>query len=76
MGHLPASLPPFVREGHLTSTNIANPLPQAMILTAIVIGFGLLTFALALVRKVWKRFNTLDSDRLRLAEPSYRSEEE
>ena len=31
-----------------TITGAANALPQALILTAIVIGFGLLVFALAL----------------------------
>lgn len=47
----------------------SNPLPQALILTSIVIGFGLLAFALVLVRKVWERFDTLNSDELRLSEP-------
>ena len=66
VGHL-AQTPPFVLSGK--AATMANPLSQALILTAIVIGFGLFSFALVLVRKVWENFKTLDSDKLRLAEP-------
>ena len=65
-----SQIPPFVLSEKTSSlASVANPLPQALILTAIVIGFGLLSFALVLVRKVWRQFKTLDSDKLRLAEP-------
>ena len=47
----------------------ANPLPQALILTAIVIGFGLLTFALVLVHRTHREFGTLDPDAIRETEP-------
>ncbi|HHP7238784.1 NADH-quinone oxidoreductase subunit K [Longibacter sp.] len=40
----------------------ANPLPQALILTAIVIGFGLIAFALVLVYRTYKTMGTLDAD--------------
>ena len=33
------------------SNDLANPLPQALILTAIVIGFGLLAFLCALLKR-------------------------
>lgn len=48
---------------------IANPLPQALILTAIVIGFGLLAFALVLVARAWQDLGTVDGDAMRVAEP-------
>ena len=47
----------------------ANPLPQALILTAIVIGFGLLAFALVLVHRTRREFRTLDPDAIRETEP-------
>jgi multicomponent Na+:H+ antiporter subunit C len=47
----------------------ANPLPQALILTAIVIGFGLLTFALVLVHRAYREFGTLDPEAMRETEP-------
>jgi len=46
----------------------ANPLPQALILTAIVIGFGLAAFALMLALQTWRRFGTLEAEDLTEAE--------
>jgi len=43
-----STVPAFVKQGQTLST---NPLPQALILTAIVIGFGLLGFLFALLKK-------------------------
>jgi len=46
----------------------ANPLPQALILTAIVIGFGLAAFALMLIRRSYAAFGTLRSEGMDAAE--------
>jgi multicomponent Na+:H+ antiporter subunit C len=48
---------------------IANALPQALILTAIVISFGLFAFTLAVVYRARGVFGTLEADALRDAEP-------
>jgi hypothetical protein len=48
---------------------VANALPQALVLTAIVIGFGLFAFALTLVYRTYQNLGTLNSDEMRLAEP-------
>ncbi|MEM9709539.1 MAG: Na+/H+ antiporter subunit C [Pseudomonadota bacterium] len=48
---------------------VANALPQALVLTAIVIGFGLFAFAITLVWRAWTALGTLDADEMRLAEP-------
>ena len=60
-------------EGSPPLLNIAgphvDPLPQALILTAIVIGFGLLSFALALVFRIYFALGTLRMDEMREAEP-------
>ena len=48
---------------------VANPLPQALILTAIVIGFGLLAFALVLSVRAAGALDTADLDAMRAAEP-------
>jgi len=47
----------------------ANALPQALVLTAIVIGFGLFAFALVLVFRAYTTLGTLHSDEMRVAEP-------
>ncbi len=69
-GRLVRAAPPIVPPGALAPVaGSANPLPQALILTAIVIGFAMFSFLLVLA---WRTYATLDadnSDKLRLAEP-------
>lgn len=48
---------------------IANPLPQALILTAIVISFGLLAFAMVLAYRANEELGTTDTAQMRVAEP-------
>ncbi len=43
-----------------TSTLMVDPVPQAMVLTSIVIGVGIQALALALVLKVYQNYKTLD----------------
>lgn len=75
-GRLKSAIPPFVPVDQLKPLqDVANPLPQAMILTAIVIGFGLLVFALVLIRKIWQRMTCMDSEQLSYAEPAYHQSE-
>jgi multicomponent K+:H+ antiporter subunit C len=45
MGRLASNVPPVVQEGVAT---YADPLPQALVLTAIVIGFGMTGFIVEL----------------------------
>ena len=47
---------------------IANALPQALILTAIVIGFGLLAFVLVLAQRAFEELGTIDSEEMHAAE--------
>lgn len=57
--------PPVIALDAETLTGpIADPLPQALILTAIVIGLGVIAFALALAARVYKVIGTDDLDRL------------
>lgn len=69
-GGLTAAVPPLVAEGMTAPEGIiANPLPQALVLTAIVIGFGLAAFALALALAASRRLGTVNPERMRVAEP-------
>lgn len=66
--------PPIVPEGQTgfvpdVDPTPADPLPQALILTAIVIGFGVLAFALVLFHRAYQTIGTDDSDDLRVGEP-------
>lgn len=42
----------------------ANPLPQALVLTAIVIGFALFVFALAVLKRSWELHDNVETDRI------------
>ncbi|MFW5821135.1 MAG: NADH-quinone oxidoreductase subunit K [Bacteroidota bacterium] len=59
------SAPAFVDPAEGRPENIADPLPQALILTAIVIGFGIVAFTLALKFKLYEATGTDDLDELK-----------
>ncbi|MFN7092582.1 MAG: NADH-quinone oxidoreductase subunit K, partial [Allorhizobium sp.] len=55
--------PPVIEQGSQTlGEGAANPLPQALILTAIVIGFALVSFAAALVLKAYYTLGSVFTD--------------
>lgn len=57
---------PVIAEGETVLTlPYADPLPQALILTAIVIGFGVIAFALALAYRVYRSVGTDDLDKMK-----------
>lgn len=65
-GGLRPAGPAFIAAGETAlSTASADPLPQALILTAIVISFGVLAFTLAMVHRAEKSTGTDDVDDLR-----------
>ncbi len=69
-GRLTFGTPPLVPRGQDTVAGAANALPQALILTAIVIGFGLLVFALALAYRSYYVLGTTQMDEMHVSEPA------
>jgi multicomponent Na+:H+ antiporter subunit C len=70
VGGLTAAAPAIVPEGMQAPPEVvANALPQALILTAIVISFALLAFALVLAVRAYSDLGTVDTDRMRASEP-------
>jgi multicomponent Na+:H+ antiporter subunit C len=62
-GRLTRGAPPIVPVGAtIPGPDVANALPQAVILTAIVIGFGLTVFALVLLLRAYERLGTVHTD--------------
>jgi multicomponent Na+:H+ antiporter subunit C len=62
--------PPLIGQGEeVLVAGAADPLPQAMILTAIVIGFALQAFAMALAYRVYRSVGSDDIDALTTTEP-------
>jgi multicomponent Na+:H+ antiporter subunit C len=69
-GRLVHAVPPIVGAGlNVPPAGSANPLPQALILTAIVIGFSMFAFLLVLSYRAYATLDVDDTDKLRLAEP-------
>ncbi len=69
-GGLTRGLPAVIMAGETKpQLGVANALPQALILTAIVISFSVLTFALVLAFRAYQRLQTVDTDAMRAAEP-------
>lgn len=63
-GKLTLGRPPFVEQGQ-NSLMLADPLPQALILTAIVISLGVTAFALVLAYKFYGVTKISDLDDLK-----------
>lgn len=69
-GRLVRGAPPLVPADALAPpVPHADPLPQALVLTAIVIGFGVQAFALVLVKRTCEETGTDDPEAMRSSEP-------
>jgi multicomponent Na+:H+ antiporter subunit C len=68
-GRLTRAVPPIVVNGEVPLPGSANPLPQALVLTAIVIGFAMFVFLLVLAYRAYETLEVDDTDAMRLAEP-------
>ncbi len=71
-GTAPVFSPQLLKDMPLTLENIRNlgnemvdPVPQALVLTAIVIGFGVTAVALALVIRLYRHHHTLVIDEIK-----------
>jgi multicomponent Na+:H+ antiporter subunit C len=63
VGRLSYAAPAVVASGAVAPAGtVGNALPQALILTAIVISFGLFAVMLAVIYRAHRRFGTLDGD--------------
>ena len=69
-GRIASEVPPIIPVGMDTPSGpTANPLPQALILTAIVISFSFFAFLLVLAYRAYQDLGTDETDRMRVAEP-------
>lgn len=69
-GRLTREVPPFIApDAYTTVGTTANSLPQALVLTAIVIAFSIFAFLLVLTYRAYQELATDNSDEMRLAEP-------
>ena len=70
-GRLTKEVPPIIPEAlQVPDAVTANPLPQALILTAIVISFSFFAFLLVVGYRAFQGLSTDDTDNMRFAEPA------
>jgi len=68
-GGLVRAIAPLIAADQTTvPEGAADPVPQALVLTAIVIGFALTAFAAALVKRTYEAVGTDDPDVMRLSD--------
>ena len=69
VGRLTREAPPLIGDHEKVLVEpYGDPLPQALILTAIVISFGVTAFAIVLVRKAYQIVDTGDFDEMSKAD--------
>jgi len=70
-GRVTREVPPIIGEGaDVLTREAANPLPQALVLTAIVISFSFFAFLLVLGYRAYQELGTDNSEEMRVAEPA------
>jgi len=65
IGYVRGRTAPILSEGMPETTAMVDPVPQALVLTAIVIGVGVLALALGLSIQVYRHYGTLDVRNIR-----------
>lgn len=71
VGGLSSNRPPLIPDtATVPLVPMANALPQALVLTAIVIGFALLAFIFVLFYRAYQEIGTVDTELMRFAEPN------
>lgn len=65
MGGLVKGSPPIIPDtSKYVNQLVADPVPQALVLTAIVISFGLQSFAIILIKRAYRVLKTDDIDKM------------
>ncbi len=65
VGKLKRGTAPVIDGGNAIRAGYVDPIPQALILTAIVIGFATTAFALVLAYRAYQELGTDDTEKLR-----------
>ena len=61
-GYVQDRAPPIITDGIQDAAAYINPIPTTLILTGIVISVSVTAFSLALILRLYKRYNTLELD--------------
>ncbi len=64
-GYIKGNTAPIFSKTGLQVSSMVDPVPQALVLTSIVIGFGVSALALAMIIKLYEKTGTLDTSKIR-----------
>lgn len=64
VGYVEGGLAPILSAENPTVAGFVDPLPQALVLTAIVIGVGTTAVALAIAKNVYQKYGTFELDEM------------
>ena len=62
VGYVSDGIAPIYIEGISNTSNFVDPLPQALVLTAIVIGVGTTALGLAIAKNIYQKYGTFNLD--------------
>lgn len=65
VGYIQGRTAPIITSAHPDTARMVDPIPQALVLTAIVIGLGVTALGLGLAIRVYGHYNTLDTRKIR-----------
>jgi len=65
IGYIRMGTAPIFSKPNLNPKNMVDPVPQALVLTAIVIGVAILALALSFAIKLYHHYETLDMRRIK-----------
>ncbi len=65
IGYIHNRTAPIITRTYTDPSKMVDPVPQALVLTAIVIGLGVTALALALAIRVYGHYQTLDTHKIR-----------
>ncbi len=65
IGYRQGGMAPILTEGMKTGTYFVDPLPQALVLTAIVIGLGTTALLAAVAVRIYEKYDTFDVRKIR-----------
>lgn len=66
VGYIQGRTAPILKDGVTSAANYVNPIPSGLVLTGIVVSVSVTALMLALTIRLYRRYHTLDLDRITL----------
>jgi multicomponent Na+:H+ antiporter subunit C len=64
LGKVDGGLPPIIQQSHGLDQSYSSPLPQVLMLTAIVVGMATFAVAISFIARIKEQFGTIEEDKI------------